>query len=412
MGSPLTIEGPALLGQPPIIDEEDGSIFLARDAYLKGDTFGDFGSRMEESVCFLLDLLSNSFDEQILLGSGITGGTAFRIRLHADGIPNRVEIMLRDDDGKALAGYADASASRAKRLVCTADPRSNLLSFFELQPWVDDNLQTYYTMQEAPICFSDLVHPVIVGGWNLEGQRTGHYVGRLANFAVFNRYFSKKTTNKYKKVSTNPTNLPMIGQVSPPESEQLIRLDYDIKRLQKFSQLSHLEYDDFFDASVILYRWFVDAHPMIKIACAAYGIPLWFHGESDAGYKYSNAVLADAPIYYQKAVYGSARLFGFKWISLEAFLQEPSFFVDQEPISHGHFIGLVRNKLGGGHFDKDRSQNQKRLLELTAQFQLANQNALYYEMYQLARGVMEAIIACGVVEAIQYDLRKVRNHTP
>jgi hypothetical protein len=151
---------------------------------------------------------------------------------------------------------------------------------------------------------------------------------------------------------------------------------------------------------------------MIKIACAAYGIPLWFHGESDAGHKYSNAVLADAPIYYQKAANGSARLLGFKWISLEAFLQEPSFFVDQEPISHGHFIGLVRNKLGGGHFDKDRSQNQRSLLELTAQFQIANQNALSYQMYQLVRGVMEAITACGVVEAIQYDLRKVRNHTP
>src|SRR5204863_5063794 len=167
--------------------------------------------------------------EQILLGSGVNDGTAFRIRLHFDGIPDRVEMMLRDDDGKVLAGYADTSASRAKRLVCTADPRSNLLAFFELQPWVDDNLQTHYTKQEAPICFSDLVHPVIVGGWNLEGQRTGYYIGRLANFAVFNRYFSKKTTNKYKKVSTNPTNVPLIGQVSPPDSEQLIRLDYDIK---------------------------------------------------------------------------------------------------------------------------------------------------------------------------------------
>src|ERR1700737_3678085 len=98
MGSPLAIEGPALLGKPPIIDEEDGSIFLAPYSYLKGDSFRDFGSRMEEGVCFLLDLLSNSFDEQIMLGSGVTDGTAFRIRLHADGIPNRVEMMLRDDD--------------------------------------------------------------------------------------------------------------------------------------------------------------------------------------------------------------------------------------------------------------------------------------------------------------------------
>ena len=255
-----------------------------------------------------------------------------------------------------------------------------------------------------------MVHPLIIGGWNLDGQRKGHYEGRLANVVMFNRWYTKKARNKYKKASTNPTNLPLIGQVSPPDSEQLIRLDYDIKRLQKFSQQSHMEYDDFFDASIILYRWFLDAHPMIKMVCEAYGIPLWFHGESDAGHKYSNVVLADSPIYYQKATYGSESS-----LASNGFLSKHSaratFFVDQEPISHGHFIGLVRNKLGGGHFDKDRSPNQRRLLELTAQLQLANQKAVYYQMYQLVRGVMEAITACGVVEAIQCDLRRVIRHT-
>src|SRR5207253_192742 len=125
-------------------------------------------------LCFLLDIQSDSFDEQILLGSGVNNGTAFRIRLHVDGIPNRVEIMLRDDNDKVLAGYADTSVSRAKRLICTADPRSNLLAFFELQPWVDGNLQTHYTKQEGPNRFSNLAYPLIIGGWNLEGQRKGH----------------------------------------------------------------------------------------------------------------------------------------------------------------------------------------------------------------------------------------------
>src|SRR6202035_6198964 len=108
-------------------------------------------------------------------------------------------------------------------------------------------------------------------------------------------------------------------------------------------------------------------------------IQLWFYGESDTGHKYSNIVLTDTPIYYQKSSLGSDKPFGFKWISLETFLQEPPFFVDQQPISHSHFISLVRNKLGGGHFDKDRSQIQRRLLELTAQLHLANQNALHYQ---------------------------------
>lgn len=112
-----------------------------------GDTMGDFGYRIDEGLCFLLDIQSDSFDEQILLGSSVTDGTAFRIRLHADGIPHRIEMMLRDDHNKVLAGSADTSASRAKRLVCTADPSSNLLAFFELQPWMDDNLQIHSLYQ-------------------------------------------------------------------------------------------------------------------------------------------------------------------------------------------------------------------------------------------------------------------------
>ena len=147
--------------------------------------------------------------------------------------------MLRDDEGKVLAGYVDTSASRAKRVMCTADPRSNLLGFFEFQPWIDGDLEPHYTKQEGPTRFSDLVHPLIMGGWNVDGRREGHYVGRMANVAMFNRWYTKKATNKFRKASTNPTQLPLLGQVSPPTSEQLIRLNADIKKLQRCSQ-NHL----------------------------------------------------------------------------------------------------------------------------------------------------------------------------
>ena len=122
-------------------------------------------------------------------------------------------------------------------------------------------------------------------------------------------------------------------------------------------------------------------------------------------------MLDDSPLYFQKSSFGSASFLEFKWISPEAFWQEESFFVDSKPISHRHFIDLVRNKLGGGHFDKDRSPDQRKLLELTAQLQLANQNALYYQMHQMLRGIMEAIKTCGVLEAIQHDLSEGIQHT-
>ena len=190
MSSQFRMEGQVLTGQPPIVGDEEGSAFFTRDGCIYGDTLGDFGSRIEEGFCVLFDMQSDSFEEQIVLGSGVTDGTAFRIRLNADGVPNRIETMLRDDEGKILAGYADTSASRAKRVMCTADPRSNLLGFFELQPWVDDNLQPHYTKQEGPIRFSNLVHPLVMGGWNLDGRREGHYVGRMTNVALFNRWVS------------------------------------------------------------------------------------------------------------------------------------------------------------------------------------------------------------------------------
>src|SRR6266446_5804008 len=99
-GSSFSVEGQVLMGRPPIVGDEGGSFFLTRDGYLYGDTLGDFGSRMGEGLCFLLDIQSNSFDEQIVLGSGVNDGAFFRIRLHFDGVPNRLEMMLRDDDGK------------------------------------------------------------------------------------------------------------------------------------------------------------------------------------------------------------------------------------------------------------------------------------------------------------------------
>ena len=104
MHSSFSVEGQVLTEQPPIVGDESGSTFLTRDAYLYGDTLEDFGSRMEEGFCFLLDFQSASLEEQILLGSGVTNETAFRIQLNADGVPNRVEMMLRDDDGNVLAG--------------------------------------------------------------------------------------------------------------------------------------------------------------------------------------------------------------------------------------------------------------------------------------------------------------------
>ncbi len=205
-----------LRGQPPIVGDEGVSTFLARDACIHGSTMGEFGSRIEEGFCFLLDIQSDSLEEQILLGSGVTDGTAFRIRLNADGVPNRIETMLRDDEGNVLAGYAETSASRAKRLMCNADPRSNLLAFYELQPWVDDNLQPHYTKQEGPTRFSNLIHPLIIGGWNLDGHREGFYVGRMAEVAMFNHWYTRQAAKRFRKASTNPSQLPLLGQVPPP----------------------------------------------------------------------------------------------------------------------------------------------------------------------------------------------------
>jgi hypothetical protein len=404
MNSQFRMEEQVLRGQPPIVGDEGASTFLARDAYISGSTMGEFGSRIEEGFCLLIDIQSDSSGEQVPLGSGVTNGTAFRIRLNAHGVLNRIETMLWDDEGKVLAGYADTSASRAKRLVCTADPRSNLLAFYEIQPWVDDNLQPHYTKQEGPIRFSNLLHPLIIGGWNLDGHREGFYVGRIAEVAMFNHWYTRQATKRFRKVSTNPTQLPLLGQVPPPTPEQLVRLDSDIKKMQKISQKPLMEDDDFFDASIILYRWFLDKHPMIKKVSEAYGIQLWFYGKSDTERQYSQVVLDDSPIYYQKTSFGSDSLFGFKWITLEAFLQEEAFFVDKNPISHRYFIDLVRNKLGGAHLDEDRSASQRRLLELANQLRLMNQKALYYQMHQLVRGVMEALKACGVLQAIQISL--------
>src|SRR6266487_3114916 len=410
MNSPFTLKGQVLKGHPPIIGGDGGSVFLTRNGYIEAYTPDDFGQRIEEGLYFSIEMQSDSLEEQVLLGTGVTDRTALRIRLHADGVPHRVEMMVRDDDGNVLAGYAETSISRAKQLLCTADPRSNLLAFYEIQPWANNHLQTHYTKQDGPIRFSNLMHPLIIGGWNVDGQRQGHFVGRIGDVQTGLQWYSKSAADKLKKdfknPAANPTNLPQIGQVSLPDFEQLRRLHYDIKRLQKISQKPLMEYDDLYDAAIILYRWFLDEKPMIKRACAAYGIQLWFYGQSGVEKNYTDAVLTDAPRFYFKASRGSHKPFGFKWVPLDVFINESSLFPDNKPISHEYFIKFVRDKYGAGHYDKNRTVDQRKLEELANTLQFTTQNVLYHHMQQLVRGVMESLMACGVLKTIQLDFNE------
>ncbi len=88
-----------------------------------------------------------------------------------------------------------------------------------------------------------------------------------------------------------------------------------------------------------------------------------------------------------------------------------SFFVDKNPISHRYFcIELCTSKLGRAISMKIETLSGRKLLEIANQLRLINQKALYYQMHQLVQGVMEALKACGVLQAIQISLNgKIRN---
>lgn len=384
-------------GRPPIVGDEGGSVHLTPQGYVTGPPLSDLGSRLADGIYFGLDMQPDNDQEQFVFGMGVEGGTALLLSLNADGVPERVKVTVRDSDGKTLVAYSDTSPSKAKRIICNVQPTNNAVIFFEIQPWtVDINLRTHYLRQEGPRTFSDFAHGLMIGGWNIGGTRVGSFAGRVAEVYVGAGELPSSRIAAYRTATTNPTELGVTATVGRPSIDsQRLFLD-DLATLRAMGSQFQLDDAAVRDASVILYRWRFDRHPMLKQICDGYGIQAWFPGQGERARQYLDAVLADGPVFAQHGT-GSGGPMGFEWKTLAQFRGEPAFHVEGHAVSHEALIKFVRNKLGGGHFDElDRTKWQQDLLALARAIQLNGQPAINHQMLALLRGIVEAVEGCGI----------------
>src|SRR5262249_35606340 len=86
-----------------------------------------------------------------------------------------------------------------------------------------------------------------------------------------------------------------------------------------------------------------------------------------------------------------ARL-GVRLAPLTEYSQSTVLHVHGRNVTVRDLVALVRNKLGGGHYDAvNRKKGQKDIVSISDELFVANESALYHAMRMILKGVLEAL---------------------
>ena len=180
--------------------------------------------------------------------------------------------------------------------------------------------------------------------------------------------------------SANPSDLSF-AKLGSPTSEHVNRFRQDLGRLRRWGSQSVLTRDDLDDASLLVYRWLFDKHPVLVDLCTLLGVQLWLPGMSAREQAYVDAVDALGPAFRVQGVIGMNSPFGLAWRPLTAWRRESGFHVDGHGVAREALVRFVRNKLGAGHFDQvERTKWQRDLTALSSSLIVMGQDALSYQM--------------------------------
>ncbi|PYI50622.1 MAG: hypothetical protein DMC62_08690 [Verrucomicrobia bacterium] len=84
------------------------------------------------------------------------------------------------------------------------------------------------------------------------------------------------------------------------------------------------------------------------------------------------------------------------WGPIKRFLTDPAYFISGRAVSNRDFIEVVRNKMGGGHYDEERTHLQRDLLEAASSMRLAGEAALLYQMKMLLHALLVGAESSGL----------------
>lgn len=363
-----------LRNQPPVLGEGTSYHFQSQ-GYLEMGTLGDLGRQMSEGFYIGIDIQIESKTQQSICGVIISGETAFVIHLNTGGVFSRLQIEIRDDNRKVLRGCTQLSNEAAKRLLISVDPSNNNIEVYEINLQEADITRSInYLERGSPTDFSDFRYPFLVSGYNSDGARQGSFIGRISQIFLNNKILSAEQVDRLRQVSREEIKRIYGQRPNIPYSAERQELFIDhLTKLRRWSSQASLSRSDMRDASNIVFVWLFDRNALLQDLCDELGLQLSLPGASD------NSSL------------------GFKWVPLSGFRDEVAFHVQGHTVSHQDFVKMVRNKLGGGHFDiLERKQWQMNLKTYSDAIRLGGHEALNLQMKMLVEVLLQTVESCGI----------------
>lgn len=370
-------------GLPPIVGSEGGSTWFGNGSFVTGPELPPMAS----ALSFIIDVQPDSTDEQVVFGAERDEGPAFKFIVNAGGRAEDLSLLIRDGQGRTLETVAHGSSARARRIMVVAEGVSNHVAVYELQPWATQPgmpLATTQIRSEGPSAIH-IEGPLTIAGCSVNGVPTSTYIGRLAEFAVFDRELTLDRASALSAASDNPMGLTdtELGSISLELSDRASR---DLARTAALSTQSHLSRDDLEEASLLLHRLLVDREPVLESIARRRGVQLWLPTPSERALNYEAKVAELGPEIMVQGQLRPQSGLGFAWGTLAKWRDTTAFMTRGTAVSRAQFIKFVRNKLGAGHFDEsDRKRWQRDLLEVTSALQIMGQDAMSFQMMALLR---------------------------
>jgi hypothetical protein len=386
--------------QAPVVGDEGCVRFVDGSGYasLPASNFS-----LGQGFSFLLDFQGDRLEEQTVFGAREKDGSTL-ILIDSPGQEwGVIRLEIVDRSGRAFVADARTSGSHGRRIACRVLAEDNRLEVAELQPWTGgDPLKVAVRRADSPHDFPPFRNPIFLSGCNVDGTRQGQFLGRAAEFAIFDNVLAEDRLVPLRSSSKTRADddLPRANGTALDEEGRQLFVE-DVEQLREWVGAGRLDRRDTRAASTLAFRWICDRRPLLKRLSDYYGVLLSLP-DLNPMRSYTEAVLEDQPVF----LYHRDRWEG-DWLALSAFLGDMAFWVGdlQRQVSWEAFIKFVRNKLGGGHFDPDeRRRWQVQLDVMFRATEIDGEAWIDVKMLVLVRALLVTAESCGLEALARYPL--------
>ena len=387
-------------GLPPIVGGSGGSTWFGGGANIQQNEF-ELPQDLAKGFSLLYDSQCDRLGRETTVFGGSDQNGAVQLQENAGDETGVLRLYLSDRQGSRLEVQTRLSGSCAKRIAVTVLPLQHTANVYEVHSWsgrpavpLDVDVACDGTLSRV----GPEAGQFTLAGFRHNGEVTGCFTGRLANFAVFGHVLESHSVMGLSDASDNPCGLSN-SLLSNPSKESLERFRKDLMILRRATAKPGLDDSDFDLVSLVIYRWLFDRNPLYVDICAQLGVQLWLPGRGPNAERLFQTISRDNPVFY--AAGGSNGPLDFFWKTLDEWRSETILLAKGGDISREGFVKFVRNKLGAGHYDEnDRTRWQQDLKEISDAIQIGGDRALYFQMKALADSLLQSVAATRVEQMV------------